>query len=393
MHSCAKSVYPYIYFLTSLNPACIFASNLNQFNMKKITLLFAFSLLAVVSLFAQSGITNYNWVAPDQTGVRADPAVYLQGNFVEIGIHPAGSCGTIGTYDVPAGYHAWPSYGGLGFVADFQQDGWETGTPVKSGDYFVPGTPYEAWLLEFTFNGIDYSFGNDGASAIYPSYPYYYPQVPQTSLTNTSAGTTNSALWVGTATGGGQSILVEQNFHFADSDAKFMIDVTLTNTGTEPLQNVEYARAVDPDQEVDWTFDFTTTNYVGNQPDGTNNLAQAVGTGLVYATPLALHMIHPNAKAHVIPDARLEIMSTDEPLDNTNAPTQGAPRVADCGIAVATRIAVLNPGQSVTIPVAYILNEEEVINPPSEVPVSNWALALMVGLIVIFTIIRFKRMN
>jgi hypothetical protein len=89
----------------------------------------------------------------------------------------------------------------------------------------------------------------------------------------------------------------------------------------------------------------------------------------------------------------LYIDSTNEPLDSTNAPTQGAPYLADVGVAVATRIAVLNPGQSVTLPLAYVLNEEEVINPPGIVPVSNWAIALMIGLIVIFTIIRFKRMN
>jgi hypothetical protein len=369
--------------------------------MKKIALLFTFILIICAGAFSQTVPGNLNWVpGGHQTGIRADGAVYLQGTFVEIGIHPSGSCGT-NSYDVPGGYHAWYT-SGLGFIADYNMDGWENGTQPKSGDYFLPGSPYEAWLVEFTYLGVDYGFANAGAWGYYQipdnGVPQY-PEVPQTSLTNTSSGTNNSALWIGTASGGGQSLLVQQNFHFADTDAKFMIDVTLTNTGTQPLQNVEYARAVDPDQEQNWTSDFTTSNYVGHQPDGTNNLAQAVGTGLVYGIPMALQMIHPNAKAHCnpaypgYPFGDLHILSTNQPLDNTNAPTQGAPLVTDAGVSVATRIAVLNPGQSVTIPVAYVLNEDEVINPPNDVPLSNWALALMIGLITIFTVIRFRRMN
>jgi hypothetical protein len=353
--------------------------------MKKLTLICISILLVVAYSFAQTPTgspENLNWkpVNPP-SGNRADPEVYLQGTFIELGISEAGSCGTFNT-PAPSGYHNW--YYGVGFIADFNLDGWTVGTPPYSGDYFLPGSPYEGWLLEYTFQATDYTFQNAQAVG--------YFDVPQTSLTNTSSGSTNSALWVGTATGGGQNVKVEQLFHFVDNDAKFLIDVTLTNMGTEPLESVEYARAVDPDQEQNITGDFTTTNYVGHQPDGTNNLAQVVGNGLVYGIPMGLQITHPNAKAHVNISG-LGIFSPDEPLDFTNAPTQGAPYVADVGVSVAIRFPVLNPGQSASFTVIYVLNEEEVINPPGSVPISNWALALMIGLIVIFTVIRFRRMN
>ena len=353
--------------------------------MKKLTLLSIALLLAVAFASAQTQVgspENLNWVPVDQpTGVRADPDVYLQGTFVEIGISESGSCGTVSSV-APGGYHSW--YGGLGFVADFNLDGWAVGTPPYSGDYFLPGSPYEGWLVEFTYSGTEYTYQNAQAVGLFG--------VPQTSLVNTSSGSTNSALWTGTASNGSQSLKVEQLFHFVDSDAKFLIDVTLTNTSAEPLESVEYARAVDPDQEVDWTGDFTTSNYVGHQPDGSNNLAQVVGNGIFHGIPMGLQLTHPNAKAHVNLGG-LSILTPNEPLDFTNAPTIGAPYVADVGVSVAVRFPVLNPGQSVSFTVIYILNEDEVINPPGEVPLSNWALALMVGLIVIFTIIRFKRMN
>jgi hypothetical protein len=348
--------------------------------MKKLTLLSIFAFLAVAYAFAQTPLANpknLNWVPGEPQGIRADPDVYLQGTFVELGIDAAGSCGTWAS-PTPGGYHSW--FYGLGFVADFNLDGWGVGTPPYSGDYFLPGYPWEGWLAEFTFQGNDYTFINCGATS--------QVGVPQTSLTNTSAGSNNSALWIGTALGGGQSLEVRQNFHFNDIDGKFYIDVTLTNVGTEPLENVEYARAVDPDMEVNWTGNYGTSNYVSHQPTGGNNLAEVRSFGLDYNMPMALQLTHPNAKAHVNVST-LDITTPNTPLDFTNAPTAGAPYVADVGVAVAVRFPVLNPGHSETFTVVYLLNEREV----SDVPVSNWALFLMVGLIVIFTIVRFRRMN
>lgn len=351
--------------------------------MKRLTLFFAFILLATASLLAQApqpNPKNLNWTPIGQGGVRADPDLFLQGNFVEIGIAPGGSCGSYAA--IPGGYHAF--YSRLGFVADFQLDGWAVGTPPQSGDYFMPGYPWEGWLLQFTFQGSDYNFVNCDATGDYG--------IAQTSLTNTSAGANNSAVWIGTAFGGGQSIEVTQNFHFTDNDAKFMIDVTLKNVGSQPVENVEYARVVDPDQEVDLGGDFTTSNFVKHQPESGNNLAMAVGNGLNWGIPCGLLMYHSTAKASVNPST-LDYRNPNDILDFTNAPTEGAPYIADVGLGVACRIPVLNPGQSVTIPVAYVLNENEIINPPARTPVSNWAIAIMVGLIVVFTIVRFRRMN
>jgi hypothetical protein len=350
--------------------------------MKKLTLLSIAILLAVAYSFAQTPQAdpkNLNWVPADQGGLRADPDLFLEGDFINLGIHAAGSCGT--AVDPPAGYHWYADNpGGLGFVADFNLDGWGVGSPAYSGDYFLPGDPWEGWLVEFTYLDIEHTFRNGGEVGWY--------DVPQTSLTNTSAGTTNSALWIGTATAVGQSLKVEQNFHFLDSDAKFFIDVTLTNMGTVALQDVEYARGVDPDMEVNLGGSFVTTNYISHQPAGSNNLAEVRCFGITYNVPMALQLTHPNARASVNTGG-LEIYSPDDVLDATFNPTADAPYVNDVGVGVAVRFPVLEPGASESFTVVYLLNEREV----SRVPVSNWALALMIGLIVIFTVIRFRRMN
>ncbi len=349
--------------------------------MKKILLVCAFMCLAVMSNFAQSpqaNPLNLSWDPGNvqTTGVRADPDVFLQGNFVEIGIAAGGSCGSFAT--VPAGYHG---FGGLGFVADYDQNGWAVGTPPQSGDYFLPGYPWEGWLLEFNdVAGAEHTFINCDATGQFG--------VPQTSLDITSAGTTNSALWTGTATAGGGSVMVEQNFYFDDTDAKFFIEVTLTNTGASALTSVEYARAVDPDQEVNIGGDFITENWVEHQPDGSNNLAKVIGNGPDFGVPMALQITHPNAKAHVCPGS-LDISTPDTPLDFTFAPDVNNKYINDVGVAVAVRFPVLAPGASETFTVIYLLNPREV----GTVPISNWAIVLMVGLIVVFTLIRFRRIN
>lgn len=346
-------------------------------------LIIAIMLTMSIGVFAQSGNVHPKNLnpgnAPEGSGLRADPSVFLQGTYVELGIAEGGSYGVLSA--PPVGYHTFLPQ--LGFIADHNLDGWANGVPPQSGDYFLPGWPWEGWLVEYTYQTVEYTFKNSDASGYYG--------VPQTSLTNTSAGTTLSALWTGTATGGGQSLLVEQNTYFEIGDGKFSIDVTLTNTGSEPLQDVEYARAVDPDQEVEIGGDFITSNYVSHQPDGNNTLAQVVSIGPDFDVPMALRMNHPNAKAHVV-QFDLEIYSPNEPLDNTNAPTEAAPYIEDVGVAVAVRFPVLNPGESETFTVVYALNMEDVQN-PEEIPLNNWSLAILIGLIAIFTIIRFRRMN
>jgi hypothetical protein len=351
--------------------------------MKKLTLILLFMCLGVISTFAQAPQAdpkNLNWTPGNNinpNGSRLDPDVFLQGTFVEIGIAAGGSCGSFAA--IPGGYHAFA--GRLGFVADYDQNGWAIGTPPQSGDYFVPGYPWEGWLCEFNdAAGGEYTFINCDATGQFG--------VPQTTLTNTTAGTTNSALWTGTAVGGSGSLLVEQNFYFDDADAKFFIEVTLTNSGPDPLTSVEYARAVDPDQEVDLGGDFITENWVAHQPDGSNNLAKVIGNGPDFEVPMALQINHPNAKAHVCPSS-LDISTPDTPLDATFAPDFSSKYIADVGVAVAVRFPELAPGASETFTVVYLLNPREA----GTVPLSNWAIALMVGLVVVFTIIRFRRMN
>ena len=83
----------------------------------------------------------------------ADGSIFMQGNYVEIGIN---ECGVYGSNDEPpigplGAYHGI-NMNGLGYIADHEKDGWdvstEPGQPVFCGDYFTPGSPEEGWAIQ-----------------------------------------------------------------------------------------------------------------------------------------------------------------------------------------------------------------------------------------------------
>lgn len=292
--------------------------------------LLALSLLAAVIL-----------CTPTVRAVEFEGEVFLQGDFVEVGIHSAGSFGTSNT--PPEGFHALPT-NRLGFVADPGKDGWDAGTPPQSGDFFVPGTPEEGFAIEWTTDGVETTFGNFGLMGL--------SDIPVTSLVETSSGDVRSAVWQGDAvseTDPNEKLRVTQTVRFRKGDLFFVINVVLTNIGTVPLESLEYMRNVDPDQEQPITGDFTTSNYVS----GTR---LAVGKGLVHGITCGLGTNDARAVASV------EGFSNRDPdaiLDSPRQPTEADPSIRDEGIALAFRFGTLAPGQSVSIDYAYILNEAD----------------------------------
>jgi hypothetical protein len=283
--------------------------------------------------------------------------IFLQGDFIEVGIHSAGSFGT--NANAPAGFH--PTNGGLGFVVDPGKDGWTVGTPPKSGDFFMPGTPEEGWTVEWnSANGTERNFSNYGrvsGTAVTP-----------TRVQETSSGDTRSAVWEGTATSGSDSLKITQTVHFKKSDQFFVISVTLTNTGTTTLNNVQYMRNVDPDQEQPLTGNFTTDNYVVYQPphpgvtagtSGNTNKALVVGRGLNFGIPLGLGAIDPRA---TVSTEGFSNRDPDAIINSPVAPSINSPIRADQAIVIAFDLGTLAPGQSVTFDYVYILNQADLEN-------------------------------
>jgi HYR domain-containing protein/PKD domain-containing protein len=293
------------------------------------------------------------------TGI-ASAEVFLKGNNVEVGINDAGSFGTSGV--APSGFH--PTNSRLGFVADPGRDGWSVGTPPQTGDYFVPGSPEEGWMIEWTSAGVEKQFHNFGLMG--------EVDVPLTSLTNTSSGDTRSAIWEGTASSGNDRLRITQTVSFNVNDLFFTMNVVLTNIGTTTLSSLEYMRNVDPDQEQPLTGNFSTKNWVEFQPgrtgvpgrpnlvarpSGNGNKALAIAEGLNYRLTLGLGTIDP--RAVVAASHGFSNRDTDSILNTPIQPTSASPSTADAAIALAYDLGALAPGQSTSLTYAYILNKAD----------------------------------
>lgn len=279
--------------------------------------------------------------------------VFLKGDYIELGINKlAGSFGTVA--QAPSGF----TYAGkqLGFIADYGKDGWTTGTPPYAGDYFVPGTPEEGWTLQWVdASGQSTRFNNYGLMSLFDSFPQDKVGIPTSTLTNTSSGNTQSAVWEGLALGpSGQRLKVTQTIRFRKDALYFAMNTVITNVGTVPVRSVEFMRNVDPDQEEPWTSNFATKNYTVE--DGARHLA--VGQAPNYpALTLGLGTIDDRARV------RIGGFSNRDPqvvLNSAPSPyTAASPHYSDEALSLAYQLGTLAPGQSTSFNYAYILNAED----------------------------------
>lgn len=192
---------------------------------------------------------------------EVDGDIFLQGNYIEVGIDHDGYFGT--DNNAPSGYHNIGRLT-LGFVSDWGKDGWESGSPAQSGDYFLPGSPAQGFSVEW---GSDINRANNGNVAT---------EISPDSLVETSSGTRLSAVWTGYATSGSYELKVIRTVSFNQDDMFFRINVEIENTGSTTLSSVEYTESVDPDQDVDLGGDYKTSNYIHSQPGHSGNTDRAL---------------------------------------------------------------------------------------------------------------------
>ena len=215
--------------------------------------------------------------------------VFLEGTYLSVGISGTGSFGTSNA--APAGFHPSANYGGL-LGLRYDEDGWDIGNDPTTGDFFVPGTPEERFVVGYKIHGVPSVFNNAETMGDY--------DIVRESFGNLSSGGTLKAEWVGLTQGftvhfedSSQPIMgngslptvvqpiaaptahseaapsedlpalrITQVVEFAYDQRSFKNTVTLQNAGSTALDSVRYMRNVDPDQDFDTYGDFYT-----RQPD------------------------------------------------------------------------------------------------------------------------------
>ncbi len=299
--------------------------------------------------------------------------VFLQGNYVEVGIAPNGAFGT--TVDAPFGYHARPYYSpypifdtgtstytvrqfSLGFVSDYGKDGWTVGSPAYFGDYFVPSLPQEGFSIQA--NGI-----------ISNAWTREYITNHATGFTGTLYGANNSyndaggiktATWLGSM----GNLSVKQTTRLNDTDLFFTMSVVLKNTGTTTINDVFYLRTVDADN--DWALtglDGTTINKIQHQLPNAGDKVLVTARGAIYPNVyLGLGTRDCRAKVFYLDNGQVSPPPTVT-LENLydGIPSaivyQNGSDTADQGIGIVFDLGDIAAGDSVTFSYAYILREAD----------------------------------
>jgi Ca2+-binding RTX toxin-like protein len=146
-----------------------------------------------------------------------------------------------------------------------------TGSPPRSGDFFLPGTDVEGYVIGFNVGSDRTNFVQDELGG--------NNQIGATTANN-SSGSTNSAITSATFSGpGGSVVTFQQVISFDSQDSFFKTEITVTNSGSVTLEDFRYMRTMDPDQDADLSGLFETHNDVVSNPTGTvvTAIAQAKG--------------------------------------------------------------------------------------------------------------------
>jgi len=264
--------------------------------------------------------------------------VTLDGNFIKTAVNEVGTLGSGGSVSP-------------GLLYD------KTGTANFSdnNDYLTPGTPYDYFGVKSTETGLignANSFGSNPITAV--SGP-----------TNLSSGSVNSASWTGEYAG---FFNIINTYTFNDDSQR--IDVTTTITALQNLTNVQFARSIDPDPDVNTFGNYDTVNSLGNAGLGLAATDWAYSLGTSTGLPLGLYtnsVVEHNAG--IVSDWGCETCAAADPSAILAGINDGN---GDYALALGFNIGSILAGQSIKLDYSYVMGlTKDSVDVPgvSEVPV------------------------
>lgn len=267
--------------------------------------------------------------------VRVEDEVFLGGKYIEVGISKSGSFGT--KNNAPDGFHPI-NRSNLGFV--FDGDGFDTENVMTSGDYFLPGSPYEGFIVGYKNEERPITFLNaERSSSI---------RIPSISIEDVSTEKMLAAKTTGFTSD--DQLKVEQTVSFKENDKFFKMTVLITNNADRMLTDVRYMRSVDPDIDLDMSGTYNTINSVPhNFPSDSKSVALAKGP--VTGNSLVLMSTDSRSRASLI---------TSNPYSEEAFNDNGkiAEHLRDTYIGLTFALGNLAPGQTETIEYFYSLDSD-----------------------------------
>lgn len=215
-----------------------------------------------------------------RSATNAAGDVFLGGNYIEVGISKSGSFGTSAPAPADFHSHALSTYNyALGLIAD--GDGWDVGNPPTSGDFFLPGTPYEGYIFSYVMNGNSYVYRiSERTSATWVGNYFTEPAVVDES--DIEHDKLKAVFSVVTK----EKIKLELTIEFGVDDVYYSTLVNVINMSENEITDVIFTRDLDPDNDKDLNGTYETYNKVPCNPDTSvegsdTNFAMVVAVGPV----------------------------------------------------------------------------------------------------------------
>lgn len=295
---------------------------------------------------------------------------FLRGRFLEVGVSRNGAYGS--TLPAPAGYHPgagaissmWDpgsssytpgSSGTLGFVADPAMDGWTTGSPVKYGDFFLPGTPQEGWSIQV--NGVQSDAWMQNCTFAGTGYT---GTLSGDNISYSATGSVLTTVWKGQTT---NPLQITQTTRLDTTKLYFTVNVKIKNMAATTANNVYYLRTLDPDNEEEQTGSYTTTNKIEYQLPNPGNKVLVSAKGTTYAAAfLGLGTKDCRAKCFYMdfglaPSYNLATLYSGTGTGYTY--TVGSTYTQDAGIGLVYSLGNIASGDSVIFTYAYIMRNAD----------------------------------
>lgn len=233
-----------------------------------------------------------------------------------------------------------------GFTVGIDYD--KTGTSTWTGfDFLKPGTPFEFFSVGYNNSWEDFGYWTGG-------------------LTGSATTDTSAAGVLSTSTAGGSwgLLAIAQTLSYPVGGGIVNFAVTLTNTGTEALENVVYGRGLDPDQDVYAGGGYPTTNSIVN-----GNLV----TGSAPVTDWTIGIFTDSAYAHT---PSIQSGWDTNPYNLQNPRDDG---YGDWTINMGWNVGTLGAGDSAVITFQYRVAEtkDEVVVPGGRVPDTASTFAIL----------------
>ncbi|MBS7528124.1 InlB B-repeat-containing protein, partial [Fusibacter paucivorans] len=309
-----------------------------------------FFMTVIISL---SSMPNYADGLPPARHATSGNEVFLGGDYIEIGIRADGAFGTVGA--APSGFHRTIinddfmgeyTRSNIGLAVD--KDGFDVGNPPTTGDFFLPGNPYEGFIIGYYTGGDSTS----GTKKLLKNYNASSPSKDITAVTtDMSSGDVLSAKTEGTR----DAIKLTQTLTLKKADKYYLIDVTIENISSSTIYDVRYARSFDPDQDKDINGTYSTKNEVKDNPD-VGDKALVVATGPVSGE--SFFYMSKDSRAR----AAITAFSVYDVYDLTMYNADGSSLIKtvnnDVWIAITFDLGDLAPGESTTLSFYNSLNPD-----------------------------------